>query len=185
MSPPSGKSGLLTHAGVLIAVLACLVGGGCSPSFEADVHELEITWHALRFQGGGNHAAAAPVSVTQSFVLDATAAGWSKDLNANVRAANVRLHAASGVASLDFIHAAHVAMVGSNGATTSVMSFDRTATSANGPDISVNNADPIDITRAWASPRVRVDVAVTGSLPARPWAIDVALLLSGQLSYEL
>lgn len=179
MRPLPGRTGLLA------TLLACSVAGGCSPSFEADVQELEITWHDLRFPGGGNHAAAAPVSVTQSFELDAKAAGWSKELNANVRTAHVRLHAASGVASLDFIDAAHVAMVGSNGAATSVMSFDRTDTSAKGPDISVTNAHPIDVTGAWASPRVRVDVAITGSLPARPWAIDVALLLSGQLSYEL
>ncbi len=168
-----------------LASLGLPLAGGCAPSVEADVNRLEITWPALQFPAVPADLAG-PVSLDRGFDLDSSSAAWAKQLNANVQALQVRLHAADGATNLAFIQNARVTMTGSDAkAATEVMSFARTAGTPAGADIVVENPQPIDVTQVWSSPSVRVDVAVSGTPPTHAWSMSVTIDLSGTLSYAL
>ncbi len=168
-----------------LASLGLGLAGGCAPSVEADVNRLEITWPSLQFPAVPADLTG-PVSLDRGFDLDGSSATWAKQLNANVQALQVRLHAAGGATSLAFIEDASVAMTGGEGgAAMEIMSFTRTATTPANADIVVENPRPIDVTKIWSSPSVHVDVAVSGTPPTHAWSMSVTIELSGTLSYAL
>ena len=160
--------------------------GACSLSVEVDVRDVEVTQRGVHFDALPASLPGIVLSTTQSFEITPATAAWAKDLNANVRAMKVRLHAAQGVSNLDFIRFALVTMSSAAGspAGVEIMHFERSAETPSGPDLECALSQPIDVTQAWSGERVRIDVTVAGVLPAQAWAVDVSLHLCGGISYR-
>ncbi len=169
-----------------LAGLAGLLQPACS-SIEVDAHNVEVTQRGVNFGAAPAAVANVVLSLSQSFELDSASVAWAKDLNADVRVTSIRLHAASGVQNLDFIRSASLAMSDASKAQTpvTVASYQRPTGAASSPDLEVTNTEPVDVTMAWSGDRVRIDVAVSGTLPATAWSLDVTLLLTGQITYHL
>jgi hypothetical protein len=166
--------------------VAALAAAGCSVSVEAEVQDVEITWHGLRFDAAPQGVAVGALSSARWFELTSETVGWAKQLDTNVRAMRIQLQATDGVTSLDFIELARVTMSGSSNPASAVelMSYQRLENAVPSPIIEVTHSRPIEISAEWSSKTVRVDVTVAGVLPTQPWAMDVTLRLSGEISYQ-
>ena len=179
MEPHNHKTSI-----IILTAFGMLAGAGCTLSAEADVKDVEITWHGLRFDGAPEGAPTGMISVTRSFELDASNAAWAKQLNANVRVTKVHVRAAEGVENLDFVQLASVSMADAACAQAPlpIMYFERPATAASSPEVEGENSPAVDATSAWSGERVRVDVTLAGVLPRQAWAIDVSLWLDGEIA---
>jgi hypothetical protein len=43
---------------------------------------------------------------------------------------------------------------------------------------------PIDITTLWSADQTVIELAVDGQLPEQDWTVDVALKLTGKITYN-
>lgn len=159
--------------------------GACSP-IEVEANDVEVTQRGIRFDAAPAVLGNVMLSVAQSFEIDSANVAWAKDLNANVQVDKVTLHPTSGVPNLGFIQSLTVSVSDASRAQTpiQVMTFKRAASATVGSDLQVTNTQPVDVTSAWSGDRVRVDLAVSGSLPTTAWSLDMTLLLSGQITYR-
>jgi hypothetical protein len=85
-----------------IPVLAALASG-CSPSFEADLPDVEITQHGLKMAGVPAAAQVGDASVTSSFTYSPSTTAWSKRMNSGVFVHQVTIAASGSLPNLDFI----------------------------------------------------------------------------------
>jgi hypothetical protein len=179
MKPHNDKTSI-----IILTAFGLLAGAGCTLSAEADVKDVEITWHGLGFDGAPEGTPTGMIALTRSFELDSSNVAWAKQLNANVRVTKVRVRATEGVENLDFVQFASVGMADAANAQAPVpiMYFERPATAASSPEVEVESSPAVDATMAWSSERVRIDVTLAGVLPGQAWAIDVSLWLDGEIA---
>jgi len=157
---------------------------GCS-SVHVEVQDIEVTQRGLHFDPAPAMAPAGPIATTCSFQLDSSSASWTKQLDANVHATRVRLHAADGSPDLDFVEFAMVSISAPPSAdAVTIMSYQAPSTATSVRDLETTNVPPIDVTRIWSSPQVRVDLTVAGQLPPMAWSADLTLGLSGEITWR-
>jgi len=89
----------------IVPVLAALTGG-CSPSFEADLPDVEITQHGLKMTGVPGAAQVGDTSVSSSFTLSPST--WAKRMNSEIFVHRATITASDSLANLDFIKSARV-----------------------------------------------------------------------------
>jgi hypothetical protein len=178
-------SGTIAIAG--LGLTAAFLSGGCYASVNADVPNLEVTWHDLRFPGAPDKSPCGFIALTSSYELSSSNLGWASQLNTAINVARVRMGPASGTADLTFIQFATVTMVNPVVPPLAIplMSYDRTSGGPAEAILETNNTEPIDVSSLWTAGRVRIDVTVAGVLPAAPWSVDVTLDLSGTICYKL
>jgi hypothetical protein len=174
---------LFLKIGWLVVAIVIPLSAGCA-AVEVDANDVQVTQKGIHFDAAPSAIANAVMSVSGSFELDSANVGWVKRLNARVTVDEVTLHASSGVTNLDFIQSASVALSDASGSgTAATMTYKRPAGRVSGPDLEVINTPPVDVTDAWSGDRVRVDVAVTGTLPTTAWSADLTFWLSARIVY--
>jgi hypothetical protein len=159
--------------------------GACSLAVETDVPDVEITQRGVRFDGNPAAQKLGMASTSRSFQLSSNAA-WAKELNSEVQAGGVTVRSGTGVPNLDFIKYASVTMVDSSGAVPPVklMSYERPDGAPSSTIIEATMAQAVDLTALWKSESSKVEVKITGELPANSWTADIVLHLSGKITYE-
>jgi len=173
--------------------LACIIpalatlAGGCAPSFEADVPDVEVTQRQLKMAGVPAAAQVGEVSVSTSFVLSSSSTAWAKRLNSRVFLHQVKISPTGGLADLGFIRLAHVTArdpARPEGAT-ELLSYARTEATPPSSDIEVSMPTPLEITTLWSADSTVIDLQLAGQLPEQDWAVDVTLSLSGKITGQL
>jgi hypothetical protein len=170
----------------LIPVLASLTSG-CSPSFEADLPDIEITQQGLKMAGVPRSEPAGDVSVTSSFAFSSSTTAWAKRLNSGILVHQVKIAPSGNLVGLDFIALARV--TASDPArpegVTELLNYARTEATPPSSDIDVSTPPPIDITALWSAERAVIELQVAGQLPEQEWTVDVTLRLSGKITTRL
>jgi hypothetical protein len=169
----------------ILPVLAALAGA-CSPSFEADLTEIEVTQRGLKVPAVPTTAAGCDVSVAGAFTLSSSEAAWAKGMNSGVRVHNVKVSAGGTLPSLDFIRFARMTMAATTTPerATEIMDFIRGENAPSSPVIEVDIPAPVDITAAWTADKTVITFNVIGQLPTQDWTVDVTLKLSGKITYK-
>jgi hypothetical protein len=168
-----------------IPVLAALVSG-CSPSFEADVPDIEITQRGLKIPGVPQTPPVGDVSVTSSFALSSCNTAWARKMNSDILVHQVRIVASGSLPDLDFVDLARVtaANPASPESPTELLSYDRSEVAPSSSDIDVSMSAPIDITALWSTDQAVIELQVAGQLPEQDWTVDLTLRLSGKMAYD-
>lgn len=166
-----------------IPVLAALASG-CSPSFEADLPDVEVTQHGVKMAGVPETAQVGDASVTSSFTFSPST--WAKRMNSGVFVHQVVITASGGLADLNFIESARVTAAdpaNPQGAT-ELSNYDRSEDAPSSSSIEVTMPTPIDITSLWSADLAVVELQMAGQLPEQDWTVDVTLKLSGKITCE-
>jgi hypothetical protein len=168
----------------IVPVLAALTGG-CSPSFEADLPDVEITQHGLKMAGVPGAAQVGDTSVTSSFTFSSSA--WAKHMNSAVFVHQVTITAGGSLANLDFIKSARVTAAAApalSEGTTAIVDYERSADAPSSAAIQVSLPVPIDLTSLWSANQLVIELQVAGQLPEQDWTVDLTLNLSGNMTYK-
>jgi len=107
-------------------------------------------------------------------------------MNSEISVHQVTVTATEGVPNLDFIKSVHLTMADSadSEATTEIVSYDRCDEAPSSSVIEVSMPTPIDITTLWSADQTIIELAVAGQLPEQDWTVDVALKLTGKITYN-
>ena len=107
-------------------------------------------------------------------------------MGSDVCVRQVRIAASGSQSNLDFIDFAHVTVANpaSQEGTTEIVSYDRSQ-AASTSAIDVSMPAPIDITALWSADKTVIELQMAGQLPEQDWTVDVTLILSGKIRYEL
>ena len=168
---------------LFVPVLAALTGG-CSPSFEADLPDVEITQHGLKMAGVPAAVVVGDTSVTSSFTLSPST--WAKRMNSEIFVHRATITDSDSLANLNFIKSARVtaAVSALSEGTTPIMDYERSVDAPSTSVIAVSPPAPIDVTSLWSANQVVIELQVAGQLPEQDWTVDLALNLSGNITYK-
>jgi hypothetical protein len=168
---------------LFVPLLATLTGA-CSPSFEADLPDVEITQHGLKMTGVPGAALLGDTSVTSSFTFSSSA--WAKHMNSAVFVHQVTITAGGSLANLDFVQCARVTAAASalSEGTTPILDYERSTDAPSTSAIAVSPPAPIDVTSLWSADQVVIELQAAGQLPEQAWTVDVSLNLSGNITYK-
>lgn len=170
----------------IVPVLAALAGG-CAGSFQADVPDIEITQRGVKMPGAPLATSADDSSVSSFFALSSCNTAWAKRLNSDVLVHQVTIAASGSLPGLEFIDLALVtaANPASPASPTELLNYDRSEAAASRADIDVSMATPINITTLWSADQAVIELQVAGQLPEQDWTVDLTLILSGKMTYNL
>jgi hypothetical protein len=166
---------------LFVPLLATLTGA-CSPSFEADLPDVEITQHGLKMAGVPGAALLGDTSVTSSFTFSSSA--WAKRMNSEIAVHKVTITANGSLANLDFIKSARVTAAALSEGTTPILDYERSADAPSTSAIAVSPPAPIDVTSLWSANQLVIELQAAGQLPEQDWTVDVSLNLSGNITYK-
>jgi hypothetical protein len=169
----------------IIPTLAALAGA-CSFSAEADIPEVDVTQHGVTIPGVPRAKGTGDVWVTSSFTFSSSNTAWAKRMNSAIYVSQATVAATAGVPNLDFIKSVHLTMAdfADSEATTEIVSYDRCDQAPSSSVIAVSMPTPIDITTLWSADQTVIELAVDGQLPEQDWTVDVALKLTGKITYN-
>ena len=175
------RSQLFCSLLVLVALL-----GACTPSFEADVREVEVTQRGVKVPASPATMAGGDVSVSGTFRLSSSDASWAKLMNTGVQVHRVTIAPSSSLTDLNFIKFAlvNVSAGSSSEGPTRILDYDSDIAPPTGSAIDLAMATPIDITTAWTADDTVIDFELAGQLPTQDWTFDLTLKLSGKIAYE-
>jgi hypothetical protein len=90
------------------------------------------------------------------------------------------------LANLNFIKSARVtaAVSALSEGTTPIMDYERSVDAPSTSVIAVSPPAPIDVTSLWSANQVVIELQVAGQLPEQDWTVDLALNLSGNITYK-
>ncbi|HJX65102.1 MAG TPA: hypothetical protein VJ860_14260 [Polyangia bacterium] len=167
-----------------VSVLAALFSG-CS--FEADLSDLQITQHGLIVPGVPQTTLGSPSSTRSSFPLSSADVAWAKGMKTDVLVHQVRIVASDSLFTLDFIDWARVtaAAPSSSESAIPIMNYERTEQAPSSTVIDVSIPSPVNITTVWSADETVIELQMAGQLPEEDWTVDVALNLSGKITYTL
>jgi hypothetical protein len=167
-------------------LLLAVSSGACSPSFDADLPEVEVTQRGVKVPAAPATMAGGDVAVSGTFTLSSSDAAWAKRMNTEVQIHQVTIAPGGTLSSLDFIEFALVNVSGGSNpeSPTKILDYDRAIDAPAGSAIDVDMPAPIDITTAWIAGNTVIDFQVAGQLPTQDWTVDVSLKLSGKIAYK-
>jgi hypothetical protein len=160
--------------------------GACSPSFEADLPEVEVTQRGVKVQAVPETMAGREAAVPGTFTLSSSDVAWGKRMNTAVQIHQVTIAPGGTLSSLEFITSAHVTVAASLTPEnpTTILDYDRATDAGASSAIQVDIPAPIDITTAWIADKTVIDFQVAGQLPTQDWTVDVTMRLSGKITYK-
>lgn len=142
---------------------------GCL-SIEADIEESCVTRKDIEIDG------VTATKVSRDFVIDDLSdVHQLLEYNATLQFARAAIRPTSGVANLDFIAFAFVAVEGSP-----VYGCQGDCGTGELPAAVVKDATPY-----LAADSLAVGITVTGELPTAPWTVDIDVCMRGTASYEV
>ena len=160
--------------------------GACTPSFDADLPEVEVTQRGVKVPAAPASPSGGDVAVSATFTLSSSDAAWAKRMNRAVQIHQLSIAPSGSLPSLNFIAFAHVTVAPSPSpeSATPILDYERAADTPATSVIQVDMPAPIDITAAWTADTTVVELDVAGQLPTQDWTVDVSLKLSGKIVYK-
>jgi hypothetical protein len=112
---------------------------------------------------------------------------WAKRLTSDVHLHRVVVAASDSLPNLDFIKLAHVTAANptSPESPTELLNYERSEAAPSSSNIAVSMVTPIDITTIWSADQAVIELQVAGQLPEQDWTVDLTLILSGKMTYNL
>ena len=68
---------------------------------------------------------------------------------------------------------------------TELLNYERSEAAPSSSNIAVSMVTPIDITTIWSADQAVIELQVAGQLPEQDWTVDLTLILSGKMTYNL
>ena len=156
----------------------------CSPSFQADLQDIEVTQRGIQVTGVPA-AQPGPVSTTHSFTFSSDRMGWAKKINADVEIHQVKITAA-GLPDMGFLQLARVlASAPTSSQVVELMNYVRNPLDPASPTVEASAPNPVDITELWQADQTVIELQIAGTLPTQDWSLDVTLNLSGRIAYSM
>lgn len=165
--------------------LLLVVAGACSPSFQADLQDIEITQRGVQMAGVPAAAQVGLASTSHSFTFSSDRMGWAKKINSDVRIHQVTI-AATGLADMSFLELARVTAAAPPAPdVVEIVSYARDPLAPASSIIEVSAPAPVDITSLWQADQTVIELQIAGSLPEQDWILDLTLSLSGRIAYSM
>ncbi|MBK8481199.1 MAG: hypothetical protein IPL40_08490 [Proteobacteria bacterium] len=169
----------------LCLALACLAAPGCV-AVSADIEQVRhsVQTQQLTFEGAGPLAGQ---RVSETRVFDASLGSELMDYVVHAKLTDLRVVPASGVSSLDFVHAVRIRLLATGGNPDVLLaefSRERSPASASDGALTLQVNDDFDHTR-YVRARVPFELELEMDAPAAPWSVGVDLGLDLELGYEL
>jgi hypothetical protein len=171
---------------VLFGALALLsLGtGGCMMQVEAEVPEVEITQHDLRFEGVSLGGGAGDLSLSKSFSQKHQRLDLPAGLDTQVKAMGITLTAKAGIENFDFLNNLRLTMSDDVHAPVELINYQRADGAPSTNVLTLESANPINTLDHWKTDSATFTVEVAGPLPAQDWAIDLAVRFAGKIKYK-
>lgn len=162
---------------------------GCM-SAHAELPEVAVTQHNLRFDGVPAELAGLDYANSASFELDLRQVQLDdlKSLSPDLQIKAITLTVTSGNQDLGFVRDAEIsAQLPRQGQLVAVQLLDyhRAADANSTRSLTVPCPSPIEVPEVLFADRVPISVAVAGALPASSWTADVTLHLSARYDWDL
>lgn len=169
----------------LCLALACLAAPGCvAVSAEIEQVRHSVQTQELTFAGAGPLAGQ---MVSETRVFDASLGSELMDYVVHAKLTDLRVVPASGVSSLDFVHAVRIRLLATGGNPDVLLAeFSRESSPESPADgaLTLRVNDEFDHTR-YVRARVPFELQLDMDAPAAPWSVAVDLGLDIELGYEL
>jgi hypothetical protein len=169
---------------VILGTGLVLLTGGC-PLFEieADVQEVCMTYAGVQVPGAEGEG-----NLNQTFVFDQLDQVKELDqLDADVQFLHVVLRATSGVDDFSFLQSAKVTVASGDPASSlpavEVVNCSGDGCGLTGPEVTLLSDTKADAMAYLRTSSVAVSVDVTGTLPSKPWTMDVDVCVKGKVRF--
>jgi hypothetical protein len=162
-----------------------LASGACV-SVEADVDEMQVTRHALSFEGTTPGLPEVHSSVEGGFSHPRFPLDVPDGFAADIRATRVGLLPTEGSPDLDFIQALELTLSkeGQSSEAITLLSYRRPAGIPAERDLVMPVHDSPNVADLWKTSQSVYALTVVGVLPEKTWAIDVTVSFTAQFDYQ-
>lgn len=164
--------------------LLSLALGGCMVQVEADVPEVDITQHDVKFEGVPAAANLGDVSMTKTFSQQHQRLELPSGLTTEVKAMGVTLTAKSGIDNFDFLKNMRVTMSDGVHDPVELVAYQRVDGAPSTNVLTVESANPVNTLDEWKTDSATFTVEVAGGLPPGDWSMDVAVRFAGKIVYK-
>jgi hypothetical protein len=172
---------------VLFGALALLSlsTGACMMQVEAEVPEVEITQHDLKFDGvslAGNSLG--DLSLSKSFSQQHQRLELPAGLDSEVKALGITLTAKSGIENFDFLKNLRLTMSDDVHAPVEIINYQRVDGAPSTNVLTMEAANPVNTLDQWKTDSATFTIEVAGTLPPQDWAVDLAVRFAGKIKYS-
>jgi hypothetical protein len=165
--------------------LLSLTAGGCMMQVEADVPEVEITQHDLRFEGVSAGAdGLGDLSLSKSFSQRHQRLDLPAGLDTEVKALGITLTAKGGIENFDFLKNLRLTMSDDVHAPVELINYQREDGAPSTNVLSMASANPVNTLDHWRTDSATFTVEVAGPLPTQEWMVDLAVRFAGKIKYK-
>jgi hypothetical protein len=166
-----------------LTVLA-LAMGGCMVQVEADVPEVDITQHDVKFEGVAAATNLGDVSLSKSFSQQHQRLELPSGLTTEVNAMGVTFTAKSGIDNFDFMKNMRVSMSDGAHAPIELVDYTRVDGAPSTNVLTVESANPVNTLDEWKTDTATFTVDIAGALPSGDWTLDVSVRFAGKIVYK-
>jgi hypothetical protein len=163
--------------------LLSLASGGCMMQVEADVPEMEITQHDLKFDGVAL-GDLGDVSLSKSFSQKHQRLDLPAGIDTEVKAMGVTLTAKRGIETFDFLKNLRLTMSDDVHAPVELINYQRAEDAQSTNVLTMESANPVNTLEQWKTDSATFTVEVAGPLPTQEWAIDLSVRFAGKIKYK-
>ena len=173
-------------SGMVLVFASALAG---CVQVQANVPDVEVTQHGIRFDAVPFGSKLGEVSSTRTFTLSGEALSFAKNLNSEVFAMEVTLTPVAPLSDLRFIRTARVVMSSSSGTTaiepSEIINYERADVAVSLPELTVKTLYPVDVTKVWSAEKTTISLTISGVLPETAWGVDLTLRMGGKIEYKM
>jgi hypothetical protein len=166
-----------------VVVALGLPVAGCGVSVEAEVPEIEVTQHDLKFDGVPLAALIGDVSVSQKFSQKHKKLDLPSGLDSTVKALGVTLTAKSGLKDFGFIKNLRLTMSDDVHPPVALVEYQQTGAPPSNV-LSLQSANPVNTLEQWKTDSATFAVEVAGTLPTEAWSVDLSIQFGGSFKYK-
>jgi hypothetical protein len=175
----------LKQTSVLFGVLAFgSLALGCMVQIEADVPEVEVTQHDLKFDGVPLAASLGDVSMSKSFSQKHQRLELPSGLDTEVKALGVTLTAKSGIENFDFLKVLRLTMSDDVHEPVELINYQRPEGAPSTNVLTMESKNPVNTLEQWKTDSATFTVDVAGGLPSNDWKVDLAVRFAGKIKYN-
>ena len=168
-------------SGMVLVFASALAG---CVQVQANVPDVEVTQHGIRFDAVPFGSKLGEVSSTRTFTLSGEALSFAKNLNSEVFAMEVTLTPVAPLSDLRFIRTARVVMSSSSGTTaiepSEIINYER----ARRVYYAFEDR-AVDVTKVWSAEKTTISLTISGVLPETAWGVDLTLRMGGKIEYKM
>jgi hypothetical protein len=192
-APPTPPRAPRLALGLAAALVAGVLGSGCTLFAEGEIPDVELVQTDLSFPPAPRGSEGMEVALQAPFRVRPGRLGISRDVFSDVRVLSVAFTAKSGVQDLGFLRTARITIESYDpidaGETLQqgpieIARYQRADGALGGPEVKVESDPPTDVTDIWrTSPIVLFVADVTGQMPTVGWTADISIRFGANLKY--